>query len=156
LRIAADYGFFDDAGELVTLQGTTLTRTNLSSGDSSTLEPVLFDAFPIVSPDGSRIVFGATRGKATILDSHTRRRIGDFDIPPAWPNATSFAFSPDGRKLLVAQTDESGTGGTLYTVTLDSGKWIEAACTAAGRSLTVQEWRELTSQDPPASLACSR
>jgi WD40 repeat protein len=156
LTVAADYGFFDSNGGLVSLLGTTLTRTNLRSGTASTLESIPFDAFPSVSPDGSKLVYGATRGRVTILDAYSGRKIGVFDIAPSWSNATSFAFSPDGRSLLVAQTSASGSGGTLYTINLDPAWWIGVACTAADRSLTAQEWRDLTDQDAPGTLACNR
>lgn len=149
------YGFITTSKQLLTFDGTKVSSTDLLTGSVSVLPAVNFDAFPAASPDGATLVFGATRGKLTLLEAHGGRKIGDIDISPGWYNSTSYGFSADGKRLTVAQAAEDGLDGTLYTLDLDPSRWVSVACRVAGRPFTAIEWSQIVGSDPVSGLACT-
>jgi hypothetical protein len=64
-------------------------------------------------------------------------------------------MSPDGTSLvtITASAGASGTG-ELADWQMSPGRWLKAACTAAGHPLTDAEWTQYVGGPPPRQLAC--
>jgi hypothetical protein len=95
-------------------------------------------------------------GSVELSELDSGQLLGSFTLPlparsagePPW-DATTLAASPDGRKLITATS-----AGSIIRWQLTANAWIRAACAAAGRELTPDEWRNVVGTVPPANLSC--
>ncbi|HEY8060394.1 MAG TPA: hypothetical protein VID94_16640, partial [Acidimicrobiales bacterium] len=123
------------------LDGTLTLR------DASTLESLGPDiaappgAALFLTPDGTTLgVIDSNRG-LQLYDVATQEPIGPVvDLGPGSENPL-----PDSTTLLV-QRDSS-----IVELTLDPAVWLEQACRAAGRNLTVEEWATYIGGTPRAT-----
>ena len=95
-------------------------------------------------------------GSVELSELDSGQLLGSFPLPlparsggePPW-DATALAASPDGQELITATS-----AGSIIGWQLTANAWIRAACAAAGRDLTPDEWRSVVGTVPPASLSC--
>ncbi len=80
-----------------------------------------------------------------LFDVATRRRIGG-SFPALLASPIHMAGSP--AQLVATE------GKRLLTWNLDVDRWDDVACTAAGRNLTEQEWRDVGPRDEPYRASC--
>lgn len=113
------------------------------------------DALAVV-PDTDVLARVRTDGRLVLANLTTGRQLADYAMPV--PTSTTAQAPWYSSTLTVA-------GAALYsgTVGTDVARWdlsipemAEAACRAAGRDLSPQEWRAVTAGDPPADLRCDR
>jgi hypothetical protein len=74
-------------------------------------------------------------------------RSGTFQGSTKVPGAAAVAFSDDGSRLLVADSE-----GGVHTWDIDPAEWVRAACLTAGRDLTLAEWRSYLPGRPTQSI----
>jgi hypothetical protein len=93
------------------------------------------DAGPVFAADSSRLAV------------QVGRRLLFWDLPAAEPLDAALALPP-GTRLIGAEPDGAGwLAGTdpeaseHFIFGTDRSAWVRAACTLAGRALTVEEWR---------------
>jgi WD40 repeat protein len=94
-----------------------------------------------------------------VTDFMMKETLGSFELPePSSSVLTSLDFSPDGTSLVTVSEGGSSSGddGLLVRWDLSPERWLAAACSSAGRDLTVEEWRRFVGTDPPRDLACGR
>lgn len=113
---------------------------------------------PVITaiPGGQLVARLNDLGIVELWNSDTGALLGSVTLPfpsrstgqPAW-DSTTLAASQDGRELVSASAD-----GSIVRWQLDPGAWVRSACTAAGRSLTADEWRGQVNDSPPDDLAC--
>jgi hypothetical protein len=105
----------------------------------------------------TRLVARVTeQGTVVLSDLDSGQLLGSLTLPfparatgePPW-DATTVAASPDGHQLISATTS-----GSLIRWQLSPDAWVQAACAAAGHTLTPDEWRLAVGTTPPADLAC--
>ena len=109
-----------------------------------------------VSPDGRRYAQHRSDATLELAEVVGGRALGLFPLRRDDPKI-SFAFSGDGRRLVIAfpsDTDPEHPEGRVTTVDLTVDGWIASACRTAGRDLTAAEWQDLTGTAPPADLRC--
>lgn len=109
-----------------------------------------------VAPGTNVLARVRTDGRLVLADLTTGRQLADYTMPV--PRG-SIAQSPWHSSTLTV----AGSGLYSATVRAEVARWdlsvaamTEAACRAAGRDLTAQEWRNITASDPPADLGCQR
>lgn len=98
----------------------------------------------ITTVPGSRLIARLTdQGIVRLWFSDSARFLGSFALPqargsgaPPWAS-TSLAATPDGTGLISATSS-----GSIVRWDLQSENWISAGCRAAGRSISVAEWKE--------------
>jgi WD40 repeat protein len=98
------------------------------------------------SPDGARLA-AVIEGHVAVYDVATRRRVGG-SFPVTLGDGVTFAGH--------APTLAVPHGDRIVLWNLDTRHWTEAACTAAGRNLTPDEWRSLGPRDLDYRATCSR
>jgi WD40 repeat protein len=111
-----------------------------------------------VDPTGTLLAQQRGDGTIVVRDADTGVVIGvASSVPhPTW-DKTGLAFSGDGRKLIAATAGVSGqSDGLVLILNLDESAWVQAACRAAGRNLTLPEWHRFAGTLPPGDLACAR
>jgi DNA-binding SARP family transcriptional activator/WD40 repeat protein len=96
--------------------------------------------------DGSRILAGGDDGRVSLWDGDDGRLLDIATVDPDTPVAPSLL--PDGVTLLAA------TGDGFYRWDTRIGPALEAACRAAGRSMTETEWRTHVGEDVPYRATC--
>ena len=84
------------------------------------------------SADGRVLFAHSVDGTMSLYDVEARQRLGD----PVTIGRASADLRPDGLEIAVAHDDASAI--TLWD--LDPSAWTDAACTVAGRNLTLAEW----------------
>jgi WD40 repeat protein len=89
------------------------------------------------SPDSSTLAVGTAENVVMLWDVATAQPIGN-PLTGYRDWVYSITFSPDGQTLASGSSDGSIV---LWSVNVD--RWIAQACTAAGRSLTGEEWESL-------------
>jgi DNA-binding SARP family transcriptional activator/WD40 repeat protein len=94
------------------------------------------------SPDGTTFLTQGADGRLGLRDGVTGELIGTV-VPGAADVPINAAYVGDNRTVFAAAAD-----GTSYTWDIDPAHWIEFACTAAGRNLTADEWREAFGDRP--------
>ena len=67
---------------------------------------------------------------------------------------TGIAFAPDGLTLITVTESYSEGGAYLVQRDLAASNLIQAACQAAGRALTGEEWDRVVGRERPEQLAC--
>jgi WD40 repeat protein len=105
---------------------------------------------------GSLLVQERSNGGLVITDITSGAVIGS--LPRSSQLRTGLAVSPRGDRLIAvteAPPEPPTALGQLAQWSFDSGSWIEAACRAAGQSLTDAEIRGFTGAAGPGFLACS-
>ncbi|GGQ02186.1 nSTAND1 domain-containing NTPase [Streptosporangium pseudovulgare] len=107
------------------------------TGHTGTVRDVAF------SPDGRVIATGGDDGTVRLWDLATRQQIGAAAHPDDG-GVYAVAFSPNGRTLA---TGAANGVVWLWDVAIPSDLF-RAACSAAGRSLTPQEWRQYLPGEP--------
>jgi hypothetical protein len=95
-------------------------------------------------------------GRMAVWDTTSGVRLGDLRVRQfQYLDArdvgyqTELAWSQAGSVLWTATI-----GGTVLRWELDSAEWARSACTAAGRSLTAEDWRQNLGGGIPDDLAC--
>jgi len=108
------------------------------------------------SPSGDRLVTITGDGRMAVWDTTSGVRLGDLRVRQfQYLDArdvgyqTELAWSQAGSVLWTATI-----GGTVLRWELDSAEWARSACTAAGRSLTAEDWRQNLGGGIPDDLAC--
>ncbi len=101
-----------------------------------------------LSPDGTMVVGADTAGDVLLWNRSTGTVIGGpFPGPPDGAYLAA-SFTPDGRRVIVMS--DSGSG---WSWDVDPSDWATRACAIAGRSLTLEEWREFV-PDRPYRATC--
>jgi hypothetical protein len=98
-------------------------------------------------------------GVITLLDTVNAQVVGSIGEPNAvlYGMAPGFAFDTDGSTLVVVHPmSTDGTPGELQTWRTSAEQWVRAACRAAGRDLTADEWRRYVNDAVPDDLRCLR
>jgi WD40 repeat protein len=149
---------------LVTFSGADRIRTFWSPDGRHRLGtgPNAFDPAPriSVSLDGHRYAARRADDSLAVVDLASGSPIGTFNVAHS-EGKYSYAFSGDGRRLLVAvprpstTANPENTTGLLMSITLDPRAWIDASCASAGRDLTPDEWSTITGTAAPADLRCA-
>lgn len=105
--------------------------------------------------DPEQIVVRSTDGRVALWSVATDEALGTLAEAPAWPPSLDWGTSGyeptmswDGASFWFTQPEG------FIEITVDTSAWIEAACAAAGRSLTVTEWEELVPFDEPHRDSC--
>jgi len=134
--------------------GTTLQRT--LQQDSSYLPNV---ATVTTAPTivGSLLIQQRSDGTLAVTDLATGDALGSLALPAAYTKyKTGLAASPDGRQLVtVTETNTlDDRDGLLTQWDLSVNAWVRAACTSAGRSLTMSDWRRYVGTTAPSDLTC--
>ena len=95
-----------------------------------------------LSPDGSVLAVWSTDRRVRFHDVATHAPLGPvFDLG----DGSNSDILPDGPSMLV-QRD-----GSIVEIGLDPDAWLEQACRAAGRNLTVEEWATYLGGTPRAT-----
>ncbi|GAA3090099.1 hypothetical protein [Nonomuraea salmonea] len=91
-----------------------------------------------------------------LTDLGTGTDVGTLRLPGYWVQfKTAMRLTADGSHLITA-TDPGGSPGLLVRWRLSPSAWTAAACAAAGRNLTPEEWRRHIGTPPPDDLSCTR
>ncbi len=113
--------------------------------DAETLAPL---GPPLTGPPGNRVVFV---DDSTLVAADSEQRLQVYDVhvwvsigEPIDTGGTWWVLS--GRRSVLAQPD-----GALVEITLDPGAWIDQACLAAGRNLSLEEWDAYVGGPPRAT-----
>jgi WD40 repeat protein len=108
------------------------------------------------SPTGDRVATTTEDGRITLWNTTGGARLGEFQVRQfEYLNArdvgyqTRLVWEPSGDALWTATT-----GGTVVRWDLDPLHWIATACSAAGRSLTSQDWEQAIGSSAPRDLSC--
>jgi WD40 repeat protein len=96
------------------------------------------------TPDGRTLVTGHANGEIHLYDVSTHTMLG---VPFRRPLLGPFALAPDSRALAIALE------GGVAELTLDPAIWKRAACHAAGRNLSREEWELYLGGSPKATCA---
>ncbi len=124
--------------------------------------PAAVESFPppVVDHTGDLVASGGLGGLLTVLDlARQGAQFGTFEVPQTDGRFVLSAFSGDGASLVTVleSMPEAGyPGGAVRTVSLVAEDWIAAACAAAGRDLTAQDWDRYGVGTPPEDLRCLR
>ena len=111
---------------------------------------------PIGNADGSLLAQRRTDGAVQLVGLADGAALGTLAIPEdADTNKTGVAFSGDGGKLVTVTEDVSELGDYMVERDISPDGLIDAACAAAGRSLTEEEWNRLVGVELPERLACA-
>lgn len=126
-------GTFD--GDLIVLD---------SESREQELELALDDGVQSVafSPDGTVLAAGTVAGEVALLEASDGELIGDR-LPEQRDWVNSLAFDPDGSSLVAGSEDGSILVLPSIAWTEDIDLLTDHLCSAAGRSLTGTEWRDL-------------
>jgi hypothetical protein len=98
-------------------------------------------------------------GVITLLDTSNAQVIGLIGEPRAvsYGKVPGLVFDTDGSTLVVVHpSSPSGSPGVLQTWRTSAEQWMNAACRAAGRDLTADEWRQYVNDAVPDDLRCNR
>jgi hypothetical protein len=98
-------------------------------------------------------------GVITLLDTSNAQVIGLIGEPRAvsYGMVPGLVFDTDGSTLVVVHpSSPSGSPGVLQTWRTSAEQWMNAACRAAGRDLTADEWRQYVNDAVPDDLRCNR
>jgi WD40 repeat protein len=108
------------------------------------------------SPRGDRLLTITGEGRMALWDVASGVRLGDLRVlQHAYLDSadvgfqTELAWDPAGSVLWTATLD-----GTVVRWALDPTEWVRSACAAAGRSFTVDDWRENIGGRVPNDLTC--
>ncbi len=93
------------------------------------------------APDGSQFAT-LQRERIRLWDGRT----GEYQASLPLPSRTahlSISYLPNSKGLLLAATD-----GRTWVVDTRTNRWVQRACTSAGRNLTQEEWKEFFPNRP--------
>lgn len=163
-RLAAEMGngsrLSADGSRLALVgQDRSLSVYDLGTGNlvaelaaDSHYEPPLFAG-------SDRLVARSRDGEVVLWDLTTAQRLGTLAMAPdAPPGVGGFAGASGGYDATLARDGKSiwfTQDQVFVEVTIDPERWLTAACEAAGRSLTEEEWAELVPYEEPYRDACS-
>lgn len=113
---------------------------------------------PVVSPASGLVARLRDDGMITLLDTDVAEVLGAIGQPGnvLYGTVPGLAFNPDASTLLVVHPDSPDGTGELQTWHMSPQLWVEAACRAAGRDLTADEWRRYVNDAVPDDLRCLR
>jgi hypothetical protein len=134
--------------------GTTLQRS-LQQDSSYLPNAAAVTTAPTIV--GSLLIQQRTDGTLVVTDLATGDALGSLALPAAYTKfKTGLAASSDGRHLVtVTETNTlNDRDGLLVQWDLSSNAWIRAACTSAGRGLTLSDWRRYVGTTAPSDLSC--
>jgi WD40 repeat protein len=133
-------------------RGTRLQRT-LDGDESFSSESV---GAPVGSPSGAMVARRRTNGTFVLDDLDTGGRLASFSTAANSVFArTGVAFSPDAEVLVALTEMPFDTGkGELVLRDISDAALIAAACKAAGRDLSADEWRAFVGTSPPGDRGC--
>ena len=94
------------------------------------------------SPDGDVIVTTGVAGNVSLWDGQTALPLGTVTPNDQYSSA---AFMADSETIKIMSFD-----GSVYTWDTRSEHWVAFACSVAGRSLTMTEWRDAFGDRPYA------
>ncbi len=138
-----------EGGILEVWDGSGAARERVLPGDRT------YSAAPTGSPDGALVARPHTNGEITIADLRDGTTLGVLQVPPeAGFVRTGVAFAPDGLTLITLTESYSEGGAYLVQRDLAASNLIQAACQAAGRALTGEEWDRVVGRERPEQLAC--
>jgi DNA-binding SARP family transcriptional activator/WD40 repeat protein len=131
--------FGTDGVLVLDLESGQPVRTPVAAHDSD----ILYGRY---SNDGSRIVASGDDGRVSIWNGDDGRLLDIATVDPGY--AVSPMFMSDGVTLLAAN------GDGFYRWDTRIGPALEAACRAAGRSMTETEWNTHVGEDVPYRATC--
>jgi hypothetical protein len=131
--------FGTDGVLVLDLESGRPVRTPVAAHDSD----ILYGRY---SDDGSRIVASSDDGRVSIWDGDDGRLIDIATVDPGY--AVSPMLMSDGVTMLAAND------GGFYRWDTRIGPALEAACRAAGRSMTETEWSTHVGEDVPYRATC--
>jgi hypothetical protein len=135
-------------------EGTIQVRNETGTNLEATIGG-LPGGYSVPSPTGSFIGRSAD-GLITLVEMPSGIKVGTFRTPgESFFYKSGLAFTPNGN-VLVSVSELPGEGGRAQLVrrNLSDRSLVEAACSAAGRSLNAGEWRTLVGTSPPSDLHC--
>jgi WD40 repeat protein len=149
-------GHFDRAqvkGDQALLWGTIgsrFTRVSLQDNTAPIVSAVSSNQNTFAIPDLPFVVQD-DKGLISLIDIHHMSVIGSFRVPSGVTQWTNFGYA-SGANMLLAATDaeDADEPSAMRTMHLGYEEWIGSACTAAGRELTREEWKEFTDLDQPS------
>lgn len=113
----------------------------------------------VVSPASGLAARLRDDGVITLVDTAKAEILGSIGQPESvlYGMAPGLTFDAAGSTLVVVYPDSlDGTGGELQTWRTSPQQWVAAACQAAGRDLTPDEWRRYVNDSVPEDLRCQR
>jgi WD40 repeat protein len=133
--------------------GGTLWRWDMSSGNllasGQSDDPGNLGG-AVVSPDATTVAASHPFSPSVALfDLETLRPIGR-PIATGERSGVPPFFSPSGRTVLTSDVFEQ-----VVELDVDPDSWERTACRAAGRNLTLVEWREYIGADVPYRVTCA-
>jgi WD40 repeat protein len=162
-RIATDgYGAVSFAGDNLLVQSTT-SNLEVWSEDGGERRQVIGRGglgWLTGSPDGNLAATVLSEdGTIRLIDLAVGGEVAKFETPGHLAHLkTGIAFSPDGKRLVAVSEILSENDVTdvaeLVTRNVSDVSLVNTACAAAGKDLSVAEWRTLVGSDPPADLSC--
>ena len=119
-------------------------------------------AGPVFASDSSRLAFQVRESVISDVKAvvQVRDRLLFWDLSSAAPLDGAVALPP-GTRLIGAAFDGTGwiagsdSAVEHFYFDTDMSHWARVACSLAGRSLTVEEWRRYVGNERPFSPPCA-
>lgn len=150
-----EYAFFVPGGGVDLVDRTSISRYDIETESRIPLMAGIdLGSYPLMNGSGSLIVHGGSREPVFLTDPNLGTRLMTVPVsmgPKSW---TSFGFTASGDKLILATPGTFGPP-TVRAISVGAVGRISAACEAAGRNLTPEEWARFSSVSSTDDLICA-